>query len=97
MRHHTNAFPLIYSLFLPILVFAGKPSHSNLKAFHPPPFVSACVTAQAIIDQDINNVRARLLTGGDMWWNRESVKGKYIVPKPKFGEEGVSAIYVTGV
>ena len=37
-----------------------------------------CQPAQANTDLEINNVRARLLTGGDIWWNKED--GRYIVP-----------------
>lgn len=58
-------------------------------------FVAACVPAIAQIDMDINNVRARLLTGGDMWWDRHD--GGYIVPKPLPGQQGVSAIYAAGI
>ncbi len=38
-----------------------------------------CVTPTAQFDLDINNVRARLLTGGDMWWNLS--EARYEVPK----------------
>ena len=30
---------------------------------------ASCRPAEAAIDLDINNVRARLMTGGDMWWD----------------------------
>ncbi len=58
-------------------------------------FRSACTTAQAQIDMDINNVRARLLTGGDLWWDRSD--GKYVVPKPLPGQPEVSAIFAAGI
>lgn len=38
-----------------------------------------CVTPTAQFDMDINNVRARLLTGGDAWWNLS--EARYEVPK----------------
>ncbi|HRG88588.1 MAG TPA: hypothetical protein PLW44_06170, partial [Chitinophagales bacterium] len=38
-----------------------------------------CVTPTAQFDLDVNNVRARLLTGGDMWWNLS--EARYEVPK----------------
>ncbi|MEE9439904.1 MAG: hypothetical protein V3V14_12935 [Saprospiraceae bacterium] len=57
---------------------------------------AACQQAQAQIDLEINNVRARLLTGGDLWW--DLADGKYIVPKPATPEAlEVSAIYAGGV
>ncbi len=42
---------------------------------------AACNPATATIDLDINNVRARMMTGGDMWWDRGTGTAKYEVPK----------------
>lgn len=42
---------------------------------------AGCVPATASIDLDINNVRARLMTGGDMWWNQGTNTPSYEVPK----------------
>ena len=50
-----------------------------------------CTTADAQIDQSINNVRARLTTGGDVWWDRSD--GRYVVPK----SGDVSSIFAGGV
>jgi hypothetical protein len=58
-------------------------------------FKAACLTAQAQTDLEINNVRARLLTGGDLWWDRSD--GKYVVPKPAPGQPEVSAIFAAGI
>jgi hypothetical protein len=33
------------------------------------------------IDMDINNVRARVMTGGDMWWNIGEQVAEYEIPK----------------
>ena len=33
------------------------------------------------IDMDINNVRAHLMTGGDMWWNIGEQVAAYEIPK----------------
>ena len=69
----------------------GKPQASgqslNLRAI--------CTPGIAEIDQEINNVRARLSTGGDVWWNRAD--GLYIVPKPAPGQRPVSALFAGGV
>lgn len=43
--------------------------------------VTRCLPAGAAIDLDINNVRARLMTGGDMWWNIGEGVAAYEVPK----------------
>ncbi len=40
-----------------------------------------CLPATASIDLDINNVRAHLMTGGDMWWNIGQNVAAYEVPK----------------
>ena len=57
----------------------------------------ACAAATKQIDMDINNVRARLLNGGDVWWDLS--KGSYIVPKVPEGssKKPVSAIYAGAV
>jgi hypothetical protein len=56
---------------------------------------SNCTPGISEIDQQVNNVRARLSTGGDVWWNRDD--GLYIVPKPAEGQLPVSAIFAGGV
>ncbi len=42
---------------------------------------STCKPAEAKIDLDINNVRARLMTGGDMWWDNGTAEARYEIPK----------------
>jgi hypothetical protein len=54
-----------------------------------------CQQGEAQIDMEINNVRARLLTGGDVWWDLDN--GRYIVPKPAAGAPEVSSIFAGGV
>lgn len=54
-----------------------------------------CQPAQSQYDLEINNVRARLLTGGDVWWNLQ--EGRYVVPKPAPGFPEVSSIFAGGV
>ncbi len=53
--------------------------------------MSLCAPATASADLDINNVRATILNGGDMWW--DLVNGKYFVPKPAPGENGPTSLY----
>ena len=57
----------------------------------------ACASSQSQIDQNINNVRARLLGGGDCWWDLDN--GSYIVPKADtlLGEKEVSALFAASV
>lgn len=56
-----------------------------------------CAQSRSSIDMDINNVRARLLGGGDVWWDLNN--GRYIVPKvdPASGQTEVSAIFAGAV
>lgn len=42
---------------------------------------ASCDPATASIDLDINNIRARLMTGGDMWWDNGTAEARYEVPK----------------
>jgi len=58
-------------------------------------FRESCSDAVTQIEQDINNVRARLLTGGDVWW--DGGDGRYVVPKPPPGVPEVSSIYAGAV
>lgn len=56
-----------------------------------------CDGAEAQTDLSINNVRARLTTGGDLWWNGGDAR--YVVPKvdPASGLEEVSSIFAGAV
>ena len=58
---------------------------------------SDCAPATRSTDLAINNVRARLLNGGDKWWDLD--KGQYIVPAvdPALGVEGVSSLFAGAV
>src|SRR5215218_2050664 len=40
---------------------------------------ASCTPASAKTDLDINNVRATIMTGGDMWWDLTTAR--YEVPK----------------
>jgi len=42
---------------------------------------TGCIPATSEVDLDINNVRAKLMTGGDMWWDRGQGKAAYEIPK----------------
>jgi len=60
-------------------------------------FRADCAQSTSQIDMAINNVRARLLGGGDVWWDLED--GQYIVPKvePGSGQPEVSSIFAGSV
>ena len=50
----------------------GSTSNTNKVA-------AACSPATASTDLDVNNVRAKILSGGDMWWDLNNAK--YEIPK----------------
>ena len=56
-----------------------------------------CAPSRAETDLSINNVRARLQVGGDLFW--DFTDGRYIVPKrdPASGIEEVSSIFAAAV
>jgi hypothetical protein len=64
------------SAALPTVGVASGERKSTLKTT-----AAACNPATATIDLDINNVRARMMTGGDMWWDRGTGNARYEVPK----------------
>ena len=72
----------------------NKPKTNNNNAVQ---FRMDCDNASDKTDQAINNVRARLLTGGDVWWDPGASEGRYIVPKVPAGQVEVSSIYAGAV
>jgi hypothetical protein len=52
-----------------------------------------CAPATAKVELTINNVRALLLNGGDVWWDRSD--GRYIVPNVTV--KPVSSIFAAAV
>lgn len=55
---------------------------------------AACSPATSQVELDVNNVRARLLGGGDMWWDLAG-NAKYEVPKvqPGSGQPSVHSLF----
>lgn len=54
-----------------------------------------CAPGLRTTDQDVNNVRGKLTTGGDVWWNGNDAG--YIVPKVALGETQVSSLFAGAV
>src|ERR1035437_3423353 len=70
--YKVGCLSIVYCLLAMGFVYAGPPTHSNTtgnKITPPPSPLSNCVPGSAKTDLDINNVRATMLTGGDMWWD----------------------------
>ncbi len=58
-----------------------------------------CTEATNQTDQNVNNVRARLTTGGDVWWDPQATVGRYVVPAVPVGSglDEVSSIFAAAV
>lgn len=64
----------IYSFLFTVLLMAMLCSHSNAN--------SDCSAPSASVNLDVNNVRAKLLNGGDMFWDIFGARGAvYEIPK----------------
>ncbi len=57
--------------------------------------MSFCAEATAQADLDINNVRATILNGGDMWWNLTD--GGYHVPQGAPGTSSPTSMFAGGL
>jgi len=69
------------------------PNNSQAKSI-----MSGCVNATAQSDLDINNVRAKILNGGDMWWDLfGNSEARYAVPKPPLGQIGPSSQFASSI
>ncbi|MGY6562540.1 MAG: hypothetical protein ACXITV_10570 [Luteibaculaceae bacterium] len=52
-----------------------------------------CRPSQAVVELDLNNIRARLETGNIMWMNRQTSTPAYFAPKPPPGQPGPASIF----
>src|SRR5574343_276867 len=69
-----------------------KPTKSVMKV------AAGCDPPKSQIDIDINNVRAKLFNGGDMWWDLfGGGNAKYEVPKVNPGDRSVSASFASAL
>ncbi|MEM9835435.1 MAG: hypothetical protein AAF828_02965 [Bacteroidota bacterium] len=95
-----NISILVLGLLLPATVWShvgpevnNRPNNSTSDTRID--FRSNCANATEQKDMEINNVRARLTTGGDVWWDGND--GRYVVPKPPTGVDEVSSIFAGAV
>ena len=75
-----------------------KPDGSPIRTDTPLRVTERADCAQSTVqtDMDINNVRARLLGGGDVWFDLRQT-GKYVVPKVAPGLPEVSSVFAGSV
>ncbi|MEQ8704294.1 MAG: hypothetical protein RIC19_10265 [Phaeodactylibacter sp.] len=93
---------ILFTLLGAVLSVAVASAHVNPERENAPSnnndqisYRSNCDVAKAQRDQAVNNVRARLTTGGDVWWDGND--GRYVVPKVPPGEPEVSSIFAGAV
>jgi hypothetical protein len=63
----------------PNVTTGAKPANGNKGGLLKT--AAGCDPAEASIDLDINNIRAKMMTGGDMWWDIGTAEARYEVPK----------------
>lgn len=103
--YYIYSFLITISLLLVLVPAIAEPpdNYRNPKAKKVDPdkvkfgYRADCAASRSEIDMSINNVRARLLGGGDVWW--DLTDGKYVVPKvdPASGLDEVSSIFAGAV
>ena len=97
---HKHIWLTAFLSFVVVGLMAHTPDLGRKKPVQKPAAVTMrmfCANSESSIDQEINNVRARLLGGGDCWWDFND--GRYIVPKvdPTSGQREVSSIFAASV
>ncbi len=57
-----------------------------------------CSPSTAKLDLEINNVRARIMTGGDMWWDLQG-NAQYIIPNSDLNQTSMfsAALWIGGI
>lgn len=73
--------------------YSGK-NHANVNPVSGKTGAFDCTPSSSQIDININNIRARILGGGDFWWDGVET-AKYEVPKvdPASGVTPVSSLF----
>ncbi|MFN8321553.1 MAG: hypothetical protein U0T74_02735 [Chitinophagales bacterium] len=99
MKKNTLSTALLAALtLLSVAANATEDVRHPKKANHRSTFKTEagdCTTPQAQFDLDINNVRARLLTGGDLWWNLS--EARYAVPKGDGSGISLNALFAGAI
>ncbi|MEO1434874.1 MAG: hypothetical protein AAFV80_05015, partial [Bacteroidota bacterium] len=91
---------LLFAGFLALLAIpVSAKENINSGAGNTPPAQTTnrndCNPSSSQVDLNINNVRARLLGGGDLWW--DLADGKYIIPNVPAGEIEISSIFAASI
>ncbi len=97
-RFRRGLLSIVCCLLAMGFAYAGPPKHSANTGSKvnplPSPLLNGCTPGAAMTDLTINNVRARMCTGGDMWWDYAKQIGQYEVPyNPQETSPGPMPIY----
>jgi hypothetical protein len=97
MKNIKKIFTLIALITVSGLLAHTPPGYDKVKENTIAQTRNDCAQGTSRYDMEINNVRATLLSSGDVWWDLQ--KGLYIVPKvdPASNVPAVSALYAGGV
>jgi len=76
-----NVITLIGAISIAVQADATENIKSSTHRSALKTLATGCQPAVSAIDLDINNVQARLMTGGDMWWNIGTQNASYVIPK----------------
>ncbi|TAL60051.1 MAG: T9SS C-terminal target domain-containing protein [Bacteroidetes bacterium] len=63
------------------VAYAYKNINTKIAPATPVPMVTACSQPTGQSDLDVNNVRTRILTAGDFWWDYTTQVAAYEIPK----------------
>jgi len=79
-------------------IHAWIPPHAeeNMDQMSQATYRLDCAMAIAHKDLSINKVRARIMTGGDKWWDLSN-RARYVVPVPPPGQTEISAAFAGGL
>jgi hypothetical protein len=90
-----SCYLFISFLLISTIGYSRNPINSILKSHNYKSEQSGCSIPVDQFDLDINNVRARLLDAGDLWWNLSS--GAYQVPKGSSASSSANAIFAGSI
>jgi len=80
LKNITRFVVFIALYFIANSAFSKNPDWEKKRIIENKKKAEACTPATGKMDLDINNVRCRILTGGDMWWDLQG-KAMYEIPK----------------
>ncbi len=97
-----NIQKLLFALFACFAILSSAQAKENIGVSQSSPQpvsgkneAADCNASTAQVDLNVNNVRARLLTGGDLWWDPVGGTPHYEVPKvpPGSDQQSVHSIF----